>query len=364
MVDGESIAGAGALGQARIVNRVRIIALMEASILELEKMLKKLVKELMIYRVVVSLLSWFLIKTGNVTKAYRLLNKANMLPDVLEIFLPDELFAKSSIKMKSMGGRDQVARTAALRGWDVFERPLPEVYSAVLGEQSVVLDIGANTGYYSLLACAVSPTVEVHAFEPVPGIKNILENNFKINGLYGDRAWVNDCAVADTSGTAEFYLPAADHGLVETSASLNKGFREKHSETLEVTVTTVDEYADKHQLGSVDVIKVDVESMEHIVLEGAKETFRRFRPVIFIEVLQDADCDSLNRIVDYAEYVSLHMQPGEFTIQDAVRPGGANSNQMLWPVDRLEKLHELCREIGYRIINESRLDGILNAVTG
>ena len=72
-------------------------------------------------------LAWLLSLMGKKQEAYRVLHKTRMLPEMLEVFLPRDIFEKEIILMMSLQGRDQVARTAALRGWEVFENPLPEL---------------------------------------------------------------------------------------------------------------------------------------------------------------------------------------------------------------------------------------------
>ena len=133
--------------------------------------------------------------------------------------LNDRMFAIASLRMLSMGGRDGVARKAACRGWRGFEAPLPALFAACLDERSVVLDIGANTGFYSLLAAGFHPDVRVHAFEPVPDIAAILVENLKLNGFAPEAVRVNRVAVGSENGETELYIPESQHGMVETSAS-------------------------------------------------------------------------------------------------------------------------------------------------
>lgn len=57
--------------------------------------------------------------------------------------------------MHTLEGRDQVARALWSGGWDGFEPPLPSVVAATLRRwPGMFLDVGANSGLYSLIAIA------------------------------------------------------------------------------------------------------------------------------------------------------------------------------------------------------------------
>ena len=65
---------------------------------------------------------------------------------------------------------DQIGRALHWRGLDWWESETIGVWLRLVAGASRVLDIGANTGVYTLLACAGNPTARVTSFEPVPHI--------------------------------------------------------------------------------------------------------------------------------------------------------------------------------------------------
>src|SRR3989344_7628491 len=72
--------------------------------------------------------------------------------------------------------------------WEDFESQTLEVWSKLAEESSVVLDIGANTGPYALVAKAANSRAQVFAFEPFHGayeklVKNCELNDFDITSL-------------------------------------------------------------------------------------------------------------------------------------------------------------------------------------
>lgn len=145
----------------------------------------------------------------------------------------------------------------------------------------VVLDVGANVGWYTLLfARRVGPRGRVHAFEPVPRTFQVLARNVELNAA-GDRVTLVLEGLAERDGDAEFYLPA---GTGSVAASRQRLFADQDNERVRVRLTTLDAYA--APLTRLDLLKADVEGGELPLLQGGMATLRRFRPVLFLELLR------------------------------------------------------------------------------
>ena len=94
---------------------------------------------------------------------------------------------------------------------EVYERTATGIVQREINEGDVVLDIGANIGYYTLLAARlVGPTGQVIAFEPDQTNFALLRKNVEANG-YRNVVLVNK-AVSDHNGTAELFLNDANPG--------------------------------------------------------------------------------------------------------------------------------------------------------
>jgi hypothetical protein len=109
-------------------------------------------------------------------------------------------------RMLACDARDQVACTAAALGWRQFEQPMPSVVCALLrtAEPGIVVDVGANTGFYSLLALAVSSRTRVVAYEPLSSVRTILRKNLALNAVglkAGSRAKISGRALMDAVST-------------------------------------------------------------------------------------------------------------------------------------------------------------------
>jgi FkbM family methyltransferase len=157
----------------------------------------------------------------------------------------------------------------------------------IAAQPGAFFDIGANTGFYALLA-ACAGAQQVRAFEPVPAIADLLSANLALNGVQAaSTIALHRLALSDQSGEASLFLPDQGHGLIETSASLNPEFRAVHSGALTVPLCRLDNHLADQPLadGLALVIKIDVESWEPQVLRGASRTVDRHRPAIFVEIL-------------------------------------------------------------------------------
>jgi len=145
---------------------------------------------------------------------------------------------------------------------------------------NVVLDIGANTALYSLGAAGQNSNVKVFAFEPLPRVAALARTNVELNSGFDITICQN--AVSDESGQATLHDPGGDQ---PASASLRSDFLGGEQDAVTVEAVRIDDFVRKQNLESVDLIKLDVEGIEELALRGMRETIERFKPTLFIEVL-------------------------------------------------------------------------------
>jgi FkbM family methyltransferase len=127
----------------------------------------------------------------------------------------------------------------------------------------VFLDVGANSGFYSLLAQAVNPNAFVAAFEPSPANAAVLRDNVALNEFAIECL---EAAVTDRSGPVTLF----DFPGFSYSASLVEGFRPGTS-VRTVQGVTLDDFLELRGLAGKSVLcKIDVEGHELAVLQGAK----------------------------------------------------------------------------------------------
>ena len=114
-------------------------------------------------------------------------------------------------------------------------------------------------------------------------------------------------------------------------------------------MVSLDSYMDDNGLDRVDVVKVDVETMEHVVLAGARAMLERHRPVVFMEVLGPAQAEALQQLVAEAEYVSAALDERELRVHDGVVADPDNTNQMLWPREAQGRLEAIAGALGITV---------------
>ncbi len=138
----------------------------------------------------------------------------------------------------------------------------------LLGADMVVLDVGANIGYFSVIfASLVGRSGQVHSFEPTPVLAQRVRVNVSLNGF--EHVRVNEVAVSNVSGTADLHISAED-------PEANSLFQlESDTNDITVATTTLDAYVETADLSLVDLIKIDCEGSELSVLKGARSMLER-----------------------------------------------------------------------------------------
>lgn len=145
----------------------------------------------------------------------------------------------------------------------------------LVGAGDVVVEAGANLGAHTVfLARRVGPKGRVYAFEPQAPIHELLDRNLRDNDL-APPAVALYAALGSRMGVAR--IPRIDYD----AAGQNFGgcALTDAADGVEVQMLTVDSLG----LMRCDLIKVDVEGHEAQVIEGARETIARCRPLLYVE---------------------------------------------------------------------------------
>ena len=170
-----------------------------------------------------------------------------------------------------------------------------------LSETDVFYDVGANYGFYSLLAKEVAPDCAVHVFEPQASLQEYLQQNLPAVKR-------NQIALTDTVGSIDFY-EGFDTGASGKSSTKLESVSSRKETYQKVTVesTTLDEYIKTNAIPTF--IKIDVEGAEISVLRGARQLLKKHKPTIAMEVwLGNKQQDDTHKATDlllslgYKEY--------------------------------------------------------------
>lgn len=247
---------------------------------------------------------------------------------VVDLALPDA----GSIRMWS--GDDWLTSRVWWRGIDGFEPEVVRPFLRLATTAGTVLDVGAYTGYYALLAARVNPAARVLAFEPNPVVSARLGSNLALNPEL--RVTVLPYAVGACRSLGELHLGGP--GLA-SSSSLSPRWRGRH-ESMGVAVADLDSMCTEWGLKDVDLVKIDVESGEPSVIAGMTRLLGSDRPAIFTEVLGGADADygRMSDALRVAGYRFFRLLP-DGTVREELRLHGTDERDA---VGRRAVNHLLC----------------------
>ena len=251
--------------------------------------------------------------------------------------------------MHRVAGRDQSVLELHA-DWTAFEAPMPAVFWELCCQlPGHVVDVGANTGIYALIALLSQPDREVTAFEPVPAIRRLLTANIALGG-YRKRARIRGEAVGAETGTATLFVPPSAPGdYVETSASLSADFKGIAGEAIEVPVTTLDAWWVAAGRPPVAVVKIDVESREYDVLRGADALVAAQQPVLFYELLPQGDAEGIGAWADDRDLVDIRLRPDRAVVGGVPAFDPDAWNHLLVPRSRLGMIEVVLRRCGLAV---------------
>ena len=165
-----------------------------------------------------------------------------------------------------------------------YARALIELITRIVRPSDVCIDVGAQKGYVTLhLARAVGPTGLVVAVEPDPRASAILRSHCDRNSLTNTQ--VHECCLGDQAGQCDFTL---SHQLGWSSRFPNDLAKPAIASTISVQTRRLDDIIEDTGIAPVthrlSLIKIDAEGSEPLIIQGAQETLKRFRPAVHIEV--------------------------------------------------------------------------------
>lgn len=149
----------------------------------------------------------------------------------------------------------------------LYEQDVTRLFKDLVRQGMVVVDVGANVGYYSLLASRlVGASGRVYAFEPDPVAFTYLAKNLDLNGCKNVVAVAQ--AISDATATMKFVRdPHGAEGFLMRRA-LTEG-------TLPVQAITLDRFFASQGWPTVHLVKMDIEGGEEAALIGMRELRRR-----------------------------------------------------------------------------------------
>lgn len=173
---------------------------------------------------------------------------------------------------------------ATCREW---EQSTTKIFKKVVKEGDTVVDLGANIGYFTLLAAKlVGKKGKVYSFEPEPRNYNYLLKNIELNEY--DNVFATQKAVSDETGKTKLYICPYDtgHHTINQYGDIKAhkpDFIDDKKDFVEVETVTLDDFF-KDTKQPINVIKMDVEGAEMLALSGMDRIIRESKNIkMFVE---------------------------------------------------------------------------------
>ena len=158
-----------------------------------------------------------------------------------------------------------------------------EFLQDTVSSSKTILDIGSHAGSHTVLYKHINPDCEIYCFEPQSEMFNLLQHNVSKNSFNNVKTFNKGVAnVAMKSSMSKSVSDGDNAGRnIEygTGKRFNLGGLQIGNGGEEIETMTVDSL----DLQSCDYIKIDVEGFEPLVLMGAEQTIKKFKPVILFE---------------------------------------------------------------------------------
>ena len=175
------------------------------------------------------------------------------------------------IDLKDMGISSEIAL------YGIREPESTKMIQKVVKDGDVVLEIGANRGYYALMESKlVGKNGKVYCIEPLPENVEHLKKNIELNGY--NNMEVYQLAIGDKNGTASMSISSHSNlgSLMDKKDSRIVG-------SLKVKLVTLDNFLKEKRFP--DFIRMDVEGYEYNIIKGMMNVLKSNKPLkMFIEV--------------------------------------------------------------------------------
>jgi FkbM family methyltransferase len=181
------------------------------------------------------------------------------------------------------------------RGFYNYEQADRKFLLDLCPPNSVLYDVGANIGLFSLYAAKTRNDLTIHAFEPDPEVYRCLELSIKSNNL--DHIQLHAFGL----GEQDNILPLYQHHTNDGGHTLVAPAQDELMQSKSVVIKSLDSCLELKLFAPPDVIKIDVEGFEADCLKGMSKTIFKHRPSLMVECLN-------TNLVNKSELQSLFKQ--------------------------------------------------------
>jgi FkbM family methyltransferase len=189
-----------------------------------------------------------------------------------------------------------------------FEYSTLQLFSNILKKGDVVIDVGANSGLYSIFySKLVGDAGVVHAFEPDTATFLLLHENLKLNNC--NNVAVYNYALSNKESNIEMVTFNPENIKLKSGDSF-KYIQEVAADKIKDEHNTLkafrlDDLVELNTAPKIDFMKIDVEGAELLVLQGSVNTILKHKPTIVFEL-----CGEWTNRFNYKPYHLLFFLKG------------------------------------------------------
>jgi FkbM family methyltransferase len=200
--------------------------------------------------------------------------------------------------------------------WTMFEGTYEKETMSLLPilrlQEGLIVNIGANIGFYAVQLARIFPKNPILAVEPNPEAYALLKRNIAQNNLVERIRTLNACISAKKGKVSFFSIPgkpeySSINGIIPLYSSNNK------MEIIEIETFRLSDIIEREK---VALIVMDVEGAEQLVLDGGKDIIIRDRPLILCEcadVLLEKFQSSSSQLISFLKDI-------DYEVRDSKRP--------------------------------------------
>lgn len=186
-------------------------------------------------------------------------------------FIYKKIFAKKIVSTSILGQKFIFFRSHyAQYKLGLYEPKSIELFKSIIKKNNLFIDIGANVGLYSMIACIKK--AKSICFEPHPETRKLLKKN-----LLNFDCLIYDYAISNEKKSEKLYISKepGSHSLKKFSNSIG---------CIQINTISFDSLP---LFQKPDIIKIDVEGAELFVLKGMKKSIAKFHPQFIIEIEEE-----------------------------------------------------------------------------
>jgi FkbM family methyltransferase len=191
------------------------------------------------------------------------------------------------------------------------------LFSKLSKKADIILDIGANSGLFSLVSAIANPNAKIIAFDILPEAYHILIDNLMFNNLLSKV----EVRLVGIGKKGEIFYAPFNNISSEMPSSLSLGFKPILENQVKVSVMSLDEVCIPQFLDTRMLIKIDVEGTEFDIFDNAEKTLKVIKPDFICEVLPIAKkFEVYDKILDDYGYQKYLITDTGLVKQDRIKP--------------------------------------------